>query len=99
MNLEPGVPVPARGGGRETEGSWRNEQACILRQALESPEGIDRLWSPQRGSGETPGWTDTQLFPDMLSAPNGTCKAIYSLLCGQGHNRTSSNQIMLLFLL
>ena len=59
----------------------------------------DRLWSPQRGSGETPGWTDTQLFPDMLSAPNGTCKAIYSLRSGQGHNRTSSNQIMLLFLL
>lgn len=76
-----------KGWSRETEGGRRNEEARILRQVLESPEGI---------RGETPGWTDTQLFPDMLSAPNGTCKVICSLRCSQGLTRTSSNQIVLL---
>lgn len=85
VNVQPGEAVPGGGGGRETEGGQGNGQADILRQALNS-----------RGDqGERSGRTDAQLFPDMLSAPNGTCKAIHSLRCSQGRKRTSSNQIML----
>lgn len=42
MSLKPGVPVSGRGGGRETEGGRRNEEARILRQILESPRGDQR---------------------------------------------------------
>lgn len=56
MSLMSGVPVTGEGWRQEVEGGRRHVQTDILRQALQSPEGIRRR--PLDGQ--------TELFPDTL---------------------------------